>query len=96
MRRMRSRGGALMLLAALLLMACGGGGPDLTTHAGQHEFANEVCADMESASAAAASAVLAEAFAEAAGAGTSEEQIREIFNEVCPETVSEVEGTSGS
>ena len=85
----------MTLAAALLLVACGGGGPDLTTHAGQHEFADEVCADLASATAA-APAVLAEAIAEAAGAGVAEEEIREILAEECPETVSEVEGVSGS
>lgn len=71
-----------MLMAVLLLVACGGGGPDLTTHAGQHEFAD-------------APDVLAEAIAEAAEAGVLEEEIREILAEECPETVSEIEATSG-
>ena len=82
--------------AVLLLVACGGGGPDLTTHAGQHEFADEVCADLASATAADASDVLAEAIAEAAEAGVSELGTRAILAEECPETVSEVEGSSGS
>ena len=85
-----------MLMAVLLLVACGGSRPDLTTHAGQHEFADEVCADLVSAAAAAARDVLAEAIAEAAEAGVLEEEIRETLAEECPETVSEIEATSGS
>jgi hypothetical protein len=77
-------------------MACGGGGPDLTTHAGQHEFADEVCADIEAATADGALVILADAYAEAVEAGTSEEDIREILAEECPETLSEVEDQSGS
>ncbi len=95
-RRIRSCVGASILLAALLFVACGGGGPDLTTHAGQHEFADEVCADLASATAAGAPDVLADAIAEAVEAGVSEEEIREVLAEECPETVSEVEDTSGS
>ena len=101
MRRIRSRGRAVVLLATLLLAAlplaaCGDSGPDLTTHAGQHEFADGVCADIAAAADGGASAILAEAFAEAAEAGTSEEQIREILAEECPQTLSEIEGEPGS
>jgi hypothetical protein len=90
----RSRGSALIVLAALLLAACGGGGPDLTTHAGQHQFADEVCADLVAASSADAPGMLHEAFADAAKDGVSEEQIREILNEECPDVVSAVGGWS--
>ncbi len=86
---------SLILTAVLLLVACGGGGPDLTTHAGQHEFADEVCSDIESADDDAPD-VLEQAITEAAEAGVPENEIREILAEECPETVSEVEGTSGS
>ena len=40
--------------------------------------------------------VLEQAITEAAEAGVPEKEIREILAEECPETVSEIEGTSGS
>ncbi len=96
MRSFVSLGFGPIVAAVVLSASCGGGAPDLTTHAGLHAFADEVCADLEAASAADAPGVLTAAIAEVVGAGTSEEEAREILNEECHDVIAGIEGAAGS
>ncbi len=96
MRRFVSFGLGAIVAAAVLFASCGGDAPDLTTHAGLHAFAGEVCADLEAASTADAPRLLAAAIAEAVEAGATEEEAREILNEECHDVIAGIEGAAGS
>lgn len=85
-----------IVVAAMLTASCGGGGPDLTTHAGLHAFADDVCADLEAASAPDKPRVLASAIVEATEAGVTEAETREILNEECHDVIATIEETVGS
>lgn len=76
---------------ALLLSACSGG-PDLSTHAGLHEFAGDACVELRAAAPGSeAAGALAGVIKRAIDAGATEESLRDILTEECAGTLAAID-----